>query len=129
MNTRAQGLPITTVVIIVLSVAVLAIVTIFFLSGTASGQASVSTFQCQQQCQTANTLIQGKQICSTDSNVLKTIGTLKSFCSSGCATKTACALPNINNGCGYDRTDPTIQPTCLSCNPITGGDPIIKKCS
>jgi len=122
---KAQGLPITTVVLIVICILVLVVIILFFLGGFGSGQSSVNTFQCQQQCQTINVLINGKQMCclSTDSTCLAGVTSMKSFCTGGCATKVACALPNINNGCGYDRS--TSTSTCLKCS---GVNPYIANC-
>jgi len=123
---KAQGLPINVVVLIVICILVLVVIILFFLGGFGSGQSSVNTFQCQQQCQTINVLINGKQMCCTasDTSCLAGVSTMKSYCSGKCDTKVACALPNINNGCGYDRS--TSTSTCLKCNSPT--QPIIGNC-
>jgi len=109
---KAQGLPITTVVIIVLAVAVLAVVIIFFLAGTGSGQASVNTFQCQQMCGTVNTLVASKQLC--DKSDIDKVSTAKSFCSSNCHTKVSCVISTRGTSCGWDITSFTPN-GCLTC--------------
>jgi len=122
---KAQGLPITTVVLIVICILVLVVIILFFLGGFGSGQSSVNTFQCQQQCQTINVLITGKQMCCTriDNVCLNNVNSLKSFCSGKCDTKVACALPKIDNGCGYNAATGCNSPM-LTCNPSTNAPSI-----
>lgn len=110
---KGQGLPISFIVLIVLGVAVLIAIILFFLGGMGSSTSSVSNFQCQQMCSVINTLVQAKSICSTQPTDLGKISTIKSFCSGSCDSKVTCALPNINNGCGYDRS--TYSKSCLKC--------------
>ena len=112
---KAQGLPITTVVLIVICIMVLVVIVLFFFGGFGSGQSSVNTFQCQQQCQTINVLINGKQVCSTSTATIATINSIQNYCTGKCDTKTACALPKTNNGCGYDTTGLTGTPI-LKCD-------------
>jgi len=117
---KAQGLPITTVVLIVICIMVLVVIVLFFFGGFGSGQSSVNTFQCQQQCQTINVLINGKQMCCSKSDTvcLNNVNTIKNFCSSGCNTKVACTLPKIDNGCGYNAATSCNSPL-LVCDPIS----------
>jgi hypothetical protein len=124
---KAQGLPISTVVLIVLGVTVLIAVIIFFLSGMGSGQSGISTFQCQQMCETINTLIQGKQICCgiTDASCLKGVTSINSFCSGKCNTKITCAMPKMVGCDKYDTS--TCSNPILNCSLL--GTPQIVGCT
>jgi len=88
---KAQGLPINVVVLIVICILVLVVIILFFLGGFGSGQSSVNTFQCQQQCQTINVMVKAGQVCGI--NALASLSVAKSFCSSECDKKVSCVLP------------------------------------
>jgi hypothetical protein len=110
---KAQGLPITTVVLIVICILVLVVIILFFLGGFGSGQSSVNTFQCQQQCQTIIVTLKANQTC----NGIATLNTAISYCNSGCKTKAPCILPPGNYCGGWN----VIGEQCISCGNLGPG--------
>ena len=126
---KAQGLPITTVVLIAICIMVLVIIILFFLGGFGSGTNSVNTFQCQQMCQTINTLVAGNQIC--DPTGVGNINSFKSFCSGNCDKKVSCSLNTRKNNCGWDLDNAIVvvypTPACIKCNGVPP-NPVIASC-
>jgi len=108
---KAQGLPITTVVLIVICILVLVVIILFFLGGFGSGQSSVNTFQCQQQCQTINVMLKSNQTC----NGIANLNVAKSYCSGGCIAKAPCVLSEGNYCGGWN----VVASQCVTC-PLTG---------
>jgi len=110
---KAQGLPITTVVLIVICILVLVVIILFFLGGFGSGQSSVNTFQCQQQCQTINVQVKAGQVCGTTSFD----NAAKNYCNANCNSKIRCVLPEGSYCNGQYIVNAN---ECITCGAIRG---------
>jgi len=87
---KSQGLPITTIVLIVLGISVLAAVLIFFLGGFGQGSSSVNTFQCQQWCTTINTQIEAGMLDRYGFSAYKVVN---DYCDNKCDKVMICNIP------------------------------------
>ena len=108
---KAQGLPMTTIVLIIIVLIVLVVVALFFFTSFGRGSGSVNVFQCQQQCSTINTLITAGQICSTS---VSSNDNFKRFCAGGCASAIKCQLTTRSNNCGWNLATYS-NPACITC--------------
>ena len=88
---KSQGLPITTIVLIVLGISVLAAVLIFFLGGFGQGSSSVNTFQCQQWCTTINTQIEAGML---DPDGFRNYKVVNDYCNNKCNNTMICNIPS-----------------------------------
>ena len=88
---KAQGLPLSTIVLVIIVIVVLAAVVIFFIIYFGKGTAGVDIFQCQQLCQAEKTrFVDNSYTWPTD------VTTNSEYCKQGCG--------DVTGPCNYNST-------------------------
>jgi hypothetical protein len=111
MNKKAQGLPISTIALIIMVIVVLAALTIFFFSYYGKSKSGTDLFTCQQICQSAKAIY---PIASTAASCTSTCPgkSATDFCANKCYNSLKCSM---GDPCGsyYVSCNTTLN-TCIN---------------